>query len=465
MSARLLRRLETLRMRKDAAFFCGRALWDEQTGQSVSLATHQREMVDLWQTHRRSVSWCPSEFGKSTLLACWLSWRIGNNPALRVGLLSGTAQQSARLVKLVQICMSRPAYQQAFPGAGIDRATVDELSVKSRPSTMKDANVLAGAFDLSSMLGARFDLAACDDIVGRDHTRTASARDAAFQGFAAVTGSRVGPAGEVHVVGTSEHSDDVPHRLARLPGWTSRRFPALDEKGNPTFPQRWDAARVEARRLELGPIGFQRAMMCVPVDEATLVFRPEDLERALELGRSGLYSPFGGRTLIAVDPAWTVTSTSDESGIVGVTVDDAGYRHVFHVEGLRVHHDGLADRVVALAAANRATVYCESNGAGGVIASLIGRRVPCKPLPTTATSKRARIEALSAELASGRWVFRCPLGSPSPELRKLVDELGTFSLDSHTGDRASALLLACEAVRALEQRRKGRQFILNTLTR
>jgi hypothetical protein len=454
----LLKKLETRRLRSDAAFFVSRCLWDEASGHSVGIAPHQKAMVDLWQGHKRTVVWAPSEHAKSVTLACWLAWRIGSNPALRVGLLSGTAQQASRLLRLIQIAMSRPAYQQAFPNHGIDRVTVDELSVKGRPSTMKDVNAIAGAPDLSSLLGARLDVVACDDIVGRDHTRTASARDVAYQGFVSVTSSRVAPNGELHIIGTAEHSDDVPHRLAKLPGWTSRSFPAVDAKGNPTFPARWDAARIEARRLELGPVSFQRAMMCVPVDEATLVFPSEVVDRALELGRSGLLSGAGGRCIIAVDPAWTVTSTSDESGIVGVSIDDAGYRHLFLVEGLRVNVDSLTERVVALAQANRATVYVESNGAGGVIASQIGRRVPCKPLPTTATTKRARVEALAAELASGRWVFQQPLGSPSRDLKHLVDDLLTFSAESHTGDRLSALLIAAEGVRAFESRPKARSF-------
>jgi hypothetical protein len=453
------------RARRDPLVFAKLALWDERSGAPVKMASHQRSMIRCWQGTKRSVQCAPSEFAKSVTFAVWIAWRIGSDPSLRVGLLSGTREQACRLLKLVAIVINGRAYQRVFPAAGIDRLTVDELAIKGRPGTLKDPNILAGAFDLSSMLGSRFDLVCCDDIVSRDTTRTAAARDAAYQGFLSVTGSRVAPDGEIHVVGTSEHSDDVPHRLAKLPGWTLRNYPALDAAGQPTFPARWPVERIESRRLELGPIGFQRAMLCVPIDEATLVFRPEDLERALELGRSGLLSGAHGRCIFGVDPAWTVTSTSDESGIVGVSIDDAGYRHVFHVSGLRVHHDGLADRVVALAAANRATVYCESNGAGGVIASLIGRRVPCKPLPTTATSKRARIEALSAELASERWVFQQPLGSPSAELRKLVSDLQTFSADSHTGDRLSALLLACEGARAFEARPKGRHVTFNALYR
>ncbi len=68
------------------------------------------------------------------------------------------------------------------------------------------------------------------------------------------------------------------------------------------------------------------------------------------------------------------------------------------------HHEGAAEAI-------------ESNGAGALIADAIGRKVPCKPLPTTKPAKEARVEALSAELASGRWIFRQPLGSPGPELR------------------------------------------------
>jgi hypothetical protein len=441
--------------------FAALAVFDERTGNPGRLARHQRRWFDLWTTRRRTVVIAPSEFGKSVSLAMFIAWRIGADPSLRVALLSATQQQACRLLRLVAIVIRGEAFRCVFPSVAIDRHTGDELAVTGRPATMKDASVIAAAFDLSSMLGVRVDLAACDDVVARESVRTEQARDAAFQSFLAVTASRVAPTGEIHVVNTAEHSDDIPHRLGRLPGWHQESFPALDAEGTPTWSERWPAARIEQRRNELGSVGFQRAMMCVPLDAASLAFPLEHIERACELGRNPALSPVGGRVIVAVDPAWTVGASADESGIVMVSVDNDGFRHVSHVEGRRCHHDALAARVVELARVNRATVYVESNGAGGVIADIIARRVPCKPLATTATSKRARVEALSAELAAGRWVFRQPLGHPSPDMRKLCEELAVFSFETHAGDRVSALLIACDGVRGLESRPRARWLRLD----
>jgi hypothetical protein len=141
-------------------------------------------------------------------------------------------------------------------------------------------------------------------------------------------------------------------------------------------------------------------------------------------------------------------------------------RHVVNVEAARMNVDSVADRLVALSRANgKAPVYIESNGAGVGIVSAVGKQVPCRGLNTSAQSKRARVESLSAELASGRWAFRNPTGVPSEQLKRLCDELAVFSFDAHCGDRASALLLASEAARLFEDKPKGRVFDAAFLTR
>lgn len=445
------------RSRLDPVTFAALAVRDERSGAAVRLAPHHVAMQRAWASEERTVSIAPSEFGKSVQLAAHLAWRVGRDPSLRIGLLSATREQAVRLLRLVSIAMRGEAFARAFPSVRVERATADELSVSGRPATMKDANVLAAAFDLSSMLGARFDLAACDDVVTRESTRTAGSRDSAWQAFLAVTASRLSPGGSIHVVNTAEHSDDIPHRLGALPGWTLRRFAALDAEGAPTWPERWPLARVEARRAELGPIGFRRAMLCEPLDAASLAFPEDDLARAVAAGQTFGLVP-SGAVIIGVDPAWTVGANSDESGVVMVMSDRDGTRYVTHVEALRVRHDALVERVVELARRNHATVYVESNGAGTIIADMIGRRVPCRPLTTTATSKRARVEAFGAELASGRWVFFDGGGPPRDETRRLVSELATFSFETHMGDRASALLIASDGARAHETRPKARRF-------
>lgn len=447
-----------VRARHDLEVFATLVLVDETTGQPIrTLAPHQRSMIRRWLKLDRTVSIASSGMGKSILAAVYVAWRIGRNPSTRAAILSGTKEQGVKMMRLVQIVMRHSAYLEVFPHAVIDRSTLDELSIASRPKSQKDMNVIASAFDLSSMLGSRVDLAICDDVATLDGVRTPNARDAAYQAFLAVTSSRIEPGGQIHVTNTALHSDDLPHRLGRLPGWELERYPAADENGNPTFPARWSIEKIEATRL-LGSVVYAREVRCVPVDASTLVFSQESIELALRNGSTAHISPVGGRVVIGCDPAWTVGAQSDESGIVMCVIDGAGYRHLTFIEGGKRTPDQLADRLVALARANKATIYVESNGAGGVIAGIVAKRAPCVALQTNRTNRIARVEALNAELSSGRWAFSQPLGQPSVELRKLVDDLSVFNLESHTGDRLSALLLACEGIRTLEAKPKGGVF-------
>jgi hypothetical protein len=180
--------------------------------------------------------------------------------------------------------MSSPSYATVFPGVRIERQTADELWVTGRPETAKDATVIAGAFDLSSMLGARLDLVMADDIVTRETVHSQLARDRDYGSFIAITSSRIAPGGQIHALGTAERPDDLLHRLAKLPGWRTAKYPALDAQGDSVFPARWPLPRIAARRLELGPTRFLATMLCEASTEGALCFRVDDLERALAAG-------------------------------------------------------------------------------------------------------------------------------------------------------------------------------------
>ncbi len=191
----------------------------------------------------------------------------------------------------------------------------------------------------------------------REQASSQVTRDRAYADFIAVTSSRVAPGGQIHCVGTAEHPEDTLHRLAKLPGWRSAKFPVLNADGTSAWPERWPAERIEPRRLELGPVRFMAGYLCEATAEGALAFRLEDIERALAAGLAMQHEPpIGGRVVIGVDPALTSRPDSDESGVVMVTIDRDGFRHLVHVEGLRVHPEQLVSRVVALAQVNRATV-------------------------------------------------------------------------------------------------------------
>jgi hypothetical protein len=73
-------------------------------------------------------------------------------------------------------------------------------------------------------------------------------------------------------------------------------------------------------------------------------------------------------------------------------------------------------------------------------------------LHTSAVTKAARIERLSAELEARRWILPCRGGVPEPDVRALVQEILAFTPEDHMGDRLSALVLALDVIRTDENR-------------
>ena len=445
------------RARLDPVVFVQVVVKDEISGQPLDLTDDQKHMLRFWHAHERTVLHSYPEAGKSTLITAYGAFRAGQDATLRIGIISGTEGQSQRDVQYFAIHVSRPEYAWVFPDRRIERQTADAIWLTGRPETMKAPSVVGGSPDLSSLQGRRLSLALVDDVVPLEAVYSQSRRDRDDANMSANIGSRLAPGGQIHCVGVALHPDDQLHRMARRPGYHYGKYPVLRPDGSSAWESRWPLARAMQRKLEIGPIRFAAAYLCEAMSEASLCFPQASIDRALSNGLATQFSPIGGRCIVGVDPAFTVTRSADESGICLVSIDVDGYRHLAHVEGIRVHHEALVARVVELCRINKAVCYIEKNAGGGILCDMISKHVPCKGLNTSAQSKAARIEAAAMELASGRWVFRQPLGYPSPELTKLVSELQMLSADPgrHLGDRASCWLIAGEGARAFENRPKG----------
>ena len=455
--------------RTDASSFAAFVLRDETSGEPVTLAPHHRAIHQLLSTRDRVVFWSFAEAGKTSQLIARTAFELARNPRRRINIVSGTSQQAERTTRAVKNLIESPQFQQLFPGFSVSMRE-GALTVDGLGTSAKDPSVTPSGLGLGSVLGQRFDLVIGDDLLDIESTRTAAGRESAWSALLQVHLSRLAPGGRVWIAGTAWHTDDVMHRAAKLQGWASAKFPVCDDAGRSAWPERWPSERIEQRRIELGPIPFARVMKCTAIDASTLVFTAEMIDQAVALGRSPYVSAIGGRGLLAIDPAWSVGPQSDETGIVHVTIDAARegsrIRHVVNVMGVRKNIDDLVSFAVAHSRANgKIPIYIEDNGAGKAIALAIGKQVPCVPVNTNATNKRTRVETLSAELASGRWAFSQPTGTPSPELRLLCDELSIFSFDTHCGDRASALLLASEAARKFEDKPRGGVYDASFLQR
>jgi hypothetical protein len=447
------------RAKKDFAFFVECVLTDEATGAPVTLTPRQREWCSLMQNEKRLAIAAHAESGKTSLVVAFILWLLWLDPMERIAVVSNTQAQAAKILALAMRYIESSATLFAITGLQPSQPwTLAALTVV-RPKLAKEPSLSAFGKN-GAITGARFTRIIVDDFDDFESTRTEAARDQAWQWFKSSVMPRLTLFGRAYCVGMRWAVEDFMSQLEKA-GWPLRAYPLLDATGQSMWPERWPVDRIEQVRREVGERTFQRVFQCAPLDEGALIFKREDVVAIVERGKQiPSYQLMGrppGRFIVAVDPAFTDTKHADETGIVGVLVNDNGTREILSVRGGRWNFDGIIANIVDVAQTFRATnVVCESNGGGTHIAQQVSKRIACKAVPTTATSKIARVEMLASELGPGvnRWALHHSV--PKPEAAALVRDLEMASLDAHLGDRLCALLLAVEQIRNIESKPRVR---------
>lgn len=88
--------------------------------------------------------------------------------------------------------------------------------------------------------------------------------------FSAIT-PMVIPNGQIIVVGTPFHSEDIYNVLRLNDSYQFGAFPALNETGDPLWPTRYSREMLDKKKAEVGSTRFSREYLVIPVsDEASL---------------------------------------------------------------------------------------------------------------------------------------------------------------------------------------------------
>lgn len=184
----------------------------------------------------------------------------------------------------------------------------------------------------------RPDLIILDDILNDKWIKNKIQRDKLEDWFfGPVFNAADSETGQLVVIGTVLHHDDLLTRLwkddERTREWTKMKRPACEFKDgrvvNPLWEDRWPAAKLERRRVQIGSLAFAREFLLEPVDEASQYFHhswfrfyitadipapwiPELMENGYEA------LPRDMVCVTAIDPAISKRDTADYSCIVTV---------------------------------------------------------------------------------------------------------------------------------------------------
>lgn len=445
---------------------------DEATGGPIVLSSTHRAWHKLATEHDRLAIWAHIEAGKSVSLSIARAlWEIGNDPTLRVAILSNTHAQATKLVRAVaRHVTTNERVKRVFPDLKPDEPWTDSAFTVVRRTASKDPTVQAIGVH-GSILGARIDLLIVDDILDFENCRTPDARQKLFEWMQSTVMGRLTSRGRVIVVGTAFHPDDLLHRLAMTPGWKAVRYPVIDSEGTPRWPERWSKERIEKKRLELGPLEFARQMLCVARDDSEARFKKEWIDLCLDRGKSKTMAyalesvPVGCRVYTGVDLAVQQHASSDYTVLVTALFAPNGDRELLDIQRGKWAGPDIVKRIVETHRRYQGIIIVENNSAQTYLEQYTRQQgIPVKGFTTGRNKAHPEfgVESLAAELAGGQWIFPCARGH-TKELDVLIAELLHYDPAAHTGDTVMAMWLCREGSRMVAP--KAEMGRLNLLAR
>jgi len=285
-------------------------------------------------------------FKSSLITISYTAWLLTRNPDERIGIVAVTTRLAQDFLREIVERMARPAYQDLFGhivGHPDDWpvATKDEVRIK-RSSAKTGPSIYAYGVE-SSETGRHFSTMIFDDIVNEQWSSSQDMLNKLWDWFGRQESVLDQPDGRKIVVGTRWHWDDPYSRIQQLKGWECLVLPAIDEKGQILFPERFSKKKLEEIRQLQGDFRFSCFYLNKPVGDWVNPFDPRKL-----WWKTYTEKDPSAWTYILVDPASTQSQHSCYTGIV--IVDALPERHYVVKEAIlkRFHPDELINAIFTL---------------------------------------------------------------------------------------------------------------------
>jgi len=449
--------------RRDPNVFMPLVLRDEETNSPIHQAPYHADWQSMISDHKRLVLWSHVESGKTQQISVGrVLWELGIDSTLRCVIVAATGSQATKITKSIARYIQesdtlRTIFPDLRPGKGGTAGagwTQDAITIQ-RNTHAKDPSVQATCLH-GNILGARIDLLILDDLLTFETTHTEYRREDTVRWIDSTLLGRLTRRGRVIFIGNAWHKDDAMHIMARRETWHGIRYPVMDEKVvTSNWQDRWPLDRIDDKRLELGPLEFERQMMCNARSDSDSRFKQADLDLCLSNGAGrqmvNAYKPRDGyRTYTGVDLAVKKSAGSHLTVIFTLVLHPDGTREVLNITSGRWSANEILTLLHDTQERYESLLVVESNAAQDFLVQMAEREgLTVRPFNTGRNKAHPLfgVESISAEMARGQWIIPSGNGDVDPEIRSWVDDMLYYDPKSHTGDRLMASWFAREAAR------------------
>ena len=386
--------------------------------------------------HRYYVVKASRDHGKSTLFMAYGLWIAAYNPGTHIMIFSHSLEQTLEHMRFIRNSIeSAPILRHLKPDAGRPWA-------KSYFEFTNGSRLMAKSVG-GATRGFHPNVVICDDILWGT---TGSELQRAADWFYGVLLPVLHHGSRLMMVGTPFSYNDLYAELEKRETFRVETYPAINTDGTALWPERWDLASLEERRLSMPAIQFSREYLCEPIHDVASMFPHSILEPArnhdlvlldradTEYNEEGEPAGIFGQHFIGWDPAIASDKNADFTAMVTIrTLPDDNIKQIVGI----VHEKGMssaAQKKQMLLLNNRFQpdlIELEGNNFQRMFATELRdmrNDIPIRTFMTTRQRKESMFMALLLAFEQGQ--MQLPYGDERSRTftHKLEEELNRFGM-------------------------------------
>jgi predicted phage terminase large subunit-like protein len=320
-----------------------------------TIAVPHKNILAHFEQHQETLDLAPRGVGKTYIGNIgYTTWRIVNNQDLRILVLSDTDWHAIRFVTPVKIALeSNPTLRRIYGNLRGDKWTDHELTLRTRQHPFAEASITALGMYSGAVTSGHYDLIIADDLINFDNSRTEGQRERSKEWFKTTLLPTLLPGGEIHIVGTRYHYNDLWQMVIEQLGYHTQIQRAIQEDGSSIWEDHLPLHDTvyQGRRKE-GLSSIQNKL-------GSIIFnlQYQNDVQLMKTGRIFRYDWFNFYEAIpdklhifmGVDPAISQKSTADFFVIIIIGVDEDGKIYVLDIFRERCTFDEQVHHITRLA--------------------------------------------------------------------------------------------------------------------
>jgi hypothetical protein len=359
-------------------------------------------------------------------------WRCATEPEGSGYIFSGTEFAAQRILEEIKHEIeNNPKLGWLFPGSKSRKWTATQIRTSN-------GHHLVAKGMLTRVRGAHPQRLYVDDAQTDEDGWSNAKRIKTIEYFFSTMTNMVMPDGQIGVVGTAMHTEDLLSQLRRNPSYANYKYPSEDKNGESTWPDVYSNDFLRKLKTEIGSVRYARERLCEPVSDASslfprsLFYEHDMMQPMTVLGADeGYWKNLGIRDFyIGVDLALSTSVSADFWVLMVIGVDDMKNRWFVDISRDRgLSFSEQKARVVSFARRYPpAVITIEANAYQAVAANELRRQtdLPIRSFTTTAQKHSLTDGLPSLRLLLENGKLRIPRGDArSVEMTDLLIEEAT----------------------------------------